>query len=73
MTAEQAFKTFAGDLEVRRPHLMLCDVADGESIKVSDRGIFDGNRFYVKAAPMVWNAGEATNCCQILLDMEQYQ
>jgi hypothetical protein len=71
MTAESAIKTF-GDIEVRRPHLMICEVEDGETIRKGDDGVFDGEEFFVKEAPMHFKAGRSTNHSQVLLDQKQY-
>ncbi len=74
MTADAAFKTFSGDLQINQPYLMLCDLDSyTRNIRSGDRGIFGGQRFYINAAPMDWQAGEATNCLQILLEKEQHQ
>jgi hypothetical protein len=71
ISTESAIRQF-GDIQIRRPHLMLCDVADGRTIKTGDRGEFDSREFFVKADPMIWNAGETTDCCQILIDQKQF-
>jgi hypothetical protein len=72
MTADAVFKTFAGDLDVSRPFLFLCDVDSySRTIKPGDRGVFNGERFYVNAEPMPWEAGDSTNCLQILLEKER--
>lgn len=72
MTSDQAFRTFGGDIDLKRPFLFLCDPADGAGIKVGDRAVFNSVRYFVNAPPMDWGAGMATDCTQILLEMEQF-
>lgn len=72
MATDAVLRTFVPDIELKQPHLMLCDPADGEGITVGDRGVFGGRRFRVSAPIMSWGAGSATDHCQILLDAEQY-
>lgn len=70
MTTEAVVRTFGGDVDLQRPHLFLCNVSDGESAKVGDRVVWGSKNFYVKAPPMVWQAGQATDHVQILLERE---
>lgn len=72
LSSDQAFKTFGGDIDLKRPSLMLCDPSDGVGIKVGDRAVFNSQRYFVNAPPMDWGAGLATDCTQILLEMEQF-
>lgn len=73
MNADAVLRTFAPQTDVSQPHLMLCDTGDAAGIKVGDRGIYDGERYFVNAPVMAWKAGVATNCAQILLEKEQFQ
>lgn len=73
MTAEQAIRTFGGDIDLKQPHLLLCDPGDGQGIKDGDRVIFNSERYFVAAPVMNWGAGLSTDCCQILIEKEQFQ
>ena len=70
LTAEQVVRTFGGDVDLKRPQLMLCNKADGESAKVGDRVVWQSKNYFVMAPPMVWQAGQTTDCVQILLERE---
>jgi hypothetical protein len=69
MSSEQVYQAFG--IELKRPHLLLLDEADGRSLKVGWRIVFDSRTFNVSSPPMVWNAGLTTNCCQIALEQVQ--
>ncbi len=69
MTSEQAYKQFG--IESIKPHLMLTDVADGQSLKIGDRVLYNSRSFFLKADPMIWGAGQSTDHCQILISVDQ--
>lgn len=74
MNAESAFRTFGGDISLSQPHLMLVNIdAYTRTIKSADKVVYGGFRFYVNAAPMIWEAGVSTDCIQILLEKEMHQ